>query len=102
MPFEDILPKSRESFFVLFSGEMLLDVDHAPLRLLKPNQLIVVDRFTVDAGPTRIDRIGKNDGGLENGTPKYLDARFRSNSRYLAFAGKVHGGLFPNFAIRRR
>jgi hypothetical protein len=44
---------------------------------------------------TRIERIGKNDGGLICGTPKYLHARSESNLEYAALAGSVHGGLFP-------
>ena len=44
-----------------------------------------------------IERIGKKSGVLIDRTPKYLHARSESYLAYVAFAGRVHGGLFPVF-----
>lgn len=41
------------------------------------------------------DRIGKNDGVLTLGVPKYFFALSLSNLLYFAFASRVHGGLLP-------
>lgn len=43
---------------------------------------------------TNSERIGKK-LGTSIGTPKYCCALLPSNLPYAAFAGRVHGGLFP-------
>jgi len=39
--------------------------------------------------------MGKKGGDVICGTPKNLQARFRSKVPYLAFAGSAAGGLLP-------
>lgn len=48
---------------------------------------------------TMIERIGKNSGVLIGGTPKYWHARSESNLEYAALAGRVQGGLLPDFSF---
>jgi hypothetical protein len=42
-----------------------------------------------------MDKIGKKSGVRMSSAPKYFFTLSASNSPYLAFAGSVHGGLFP-------
>lgn len=44
---------------------------------------------------TNNDIMGKNGGALMCGVLKYFNPRGKSNCPYVAFAGSVHGGLFP-------